>query len=67
MLNVTQSRRLEDQLGCRLIYKKGKTTHLTPEGRHFLGQILRILDSLDRAAESISSQNESQREVERDL
>ena len=65
MLNVTQSaishgmRRLEDQLGCRLIYKKGKTTHLTPEGRHFLGQILRILDSLDRAAESVSSQNES--------
>jgi len=65
MLNVTQSaishgmRRLEDQLGCTLIYKKGKTTHLTPEGRHFLGQILRILDSLDRAAESVSSRNES--------
>jgi DNA-binding transcriptional LysR family regulator len=65
MLNVTQSAishgmpRLEDQLGCRLIYKKGKTTHLTPEGRHFLGQILRILGSPDRAAESISSQNES--------
>ena len=59
MLSVTQSaishgmRRLEDQLGCALIYKKGKTTHLTPEGRHFLGQILRILDSLDRAAESV--------------
>jgi DNA-binding transcriptional LysR family regulator len=65
MLNVTQSaishgmRRLEDQLGCALIYKKGKTTHLTPEGRHFLGQILRILDGLDRAAESVSSRNES--------
>jgi LysR family transcriptional regulator, low CO2-responsive transcriptional regulator len=65
MLNVTQSaishgmRRLEDQLGCTLVYKKGKTTHLTPEGRHFLGQVLRILDSLDRAAESVSSRNES--------
>jgi DNA-binding transcriptional LysR family regulator len=65
MLNVTQSaishgmRRLEDQLGCTLIYKKGKTTHVTPEGRHFLGQILRILDSLDRAAESVSSRSEA--------
>jgi DNA-binding transcriptional LysR family regulator len=65
MLNVTQSaishgmRRLEDQLGCALIYKKGKATHLTPDGRHFLGQVLRILDSLDRAAESVSIRNES--------
>jgi DNA-binding transcriptional LysR family regulator len=64
MLNVTQSaishgmRRLEDHLGCTLVYKKGKATHLTPEGRHFLGQILRILDSLDRAAESVSSRAE---------
>lgn len=64
LLNVTQSaishgmRRLEDQLGCALVYKKGKTTHLTPEGRQFLGQVLRILDGLDRAAESISSRNE---------
>jgi DNA-binding transcriptional LysR family regulator len=65
ILNVTQSaishamRRLEEQLGCALIYRKGKATHLTPEGRHFLGQILRVLDSLDRAAESVSSRNES--------
>ncbi|HEY5743256.1 MAG TPA: LysR family transcriptional regulator [Terrimicrobiaceae bacterium] len=65
LLNVTQSaishgmRRLEDQLGCTLVYKKGKTTHLTPEGRHFLGQILRILESLDRAAESVSSRSDS--------
>lgn len=65
MLNVTQSaishgmRRLEDQLGCTLVYKRGKTTHVTPEGRHFLGQVLRILDGLDRAAESVSSRNES--------
>jgi DNA-binding transcriptional LysR family regulator len=41
-----------------LVYKKGKTTHLTPEGRHFLGQVLRILDSLDRATESVSSRRE---------
>ncbi len=60
VMSVTQSaishgmKRLEDQLGCALIYKKGKITHLTPEGRHFLGQVLRILDSLDRAAESVS-------------
>lgn len=59
ILHVTQSaishgmKRLEEQLGCALIYKKGKTTHLTPEGRHFLGQVLRILDSLDRATESV--------------
>jgi DNA-binding transcriptional LysR family regulator len=65
ILNVTQSaishgmRRLENQLGCALIYKRGKTTHLTPDGRHFLGQILRLLDGLDRAAESVSIRNES--------
>jgi DNA-binding transcriptional LysR family regulator len=64
-LNLTQSavshgmKRLEEQLGCALIYKKGKSAHLTPEGRHFLGQILRILDSLDRATESVSSRWES--------
>ncbi len=60
LMSVTQSaishgmRRLEAQIGCALIYKKGKVTHLTPEGRHFLGQVLRILDNLDRAAESVS-------------
>lgn len=60
LLHVTQSaishgmKRLEDQLDCKLIYRKGKTTHLTPDGRHFLGQILRVLDGLDRAAESMS-------------
>jgi DNA-binding transcriptional LysR family regulator len=65
LLHVTQSaishgmKRLEEQLDCKLIYRKGKTTHLTPEGRHFLGQILRVLDSLDRAAESMSSRAES--------
>lgn len=65
ILGLTQSavshgiKRLEEQLGCSLIHKKGKTSHLTPEGRHFLGQILRILDSLDRAAESVSQRGES--------
>ncbi len=65
ILHLTQSaishgmRRLEDQLGCKLIYRKGKTTHLTPDGRHFLGQILRVLDGLDRAAESMSNRAES--------
>ncbi len=61
LMSVTQSaishgmKRLEEQLGCPLIYKKGKTTHLTPEGRRFLGQVLRILDAVDRAAESVST------------
>lgn len=61
ILNLTQSavshgiKRLEGQLGCSLIHKKGKTSHLTPEGRHFLGQVLRILDSLDHAYESVST------------
>jgi DNA-binding transcriptional LysR family regulator len=60
-LHLTQSaishgiKRLEEQLNCKLIYRKGKTTHVTPDGRHFLGQILRVLDSLDRAAESMSN------------
>lgn len=65
ILNLTQSaishgmKRLEEQLGCALLYKKGKTAHLTPEGRHFLGQVLRALDGLDRATESISGRGES--------
>src|SRR5258708_4720670 len=65
ILHLTQSaishgmRRLEGQLDCKLIYRKGKTTHLTPDGRHFLGQILRVLDGLDRATESMSSRAES--------
>lgn len=64
ILNLTQSavshgmKRLESQLGCALIYQKGKTAHLTPEGRHFLGQVLRSLDGLDRAAESITGRGE---------
>jgi len=59
-MHVTQSavshgmKRLEAQLGCSLFYKKGKTAHLTPEGRMFYAQVLRILDSVDRAADSVS-------------
>ncbi len=65
ILNLTQSaishgiKRLEEQLACTLIYNKGKTASLTPEGRHFLGQVLRILESLDRATESVSGRVES--------
>jgi DNA-binding transcriptional LysR family regulator len=65
ILNLTQSaishgiKRLEEQLECSLIYNKGKTACLTPEGRHFLGQVLRILESLDRATESVSGRVES--------
>lgn len=60
-LSLTQSavshgiRRLESQLGCSLFYKKGKTAHLTPEGRVFQSHVLRILDDVDRAAESVST------------
>ena len=42
-------KRLEEQLGCSLIYNKGKTTRLTPEGRQFLGQVTKILENLDQA------------------
>jgi DNA-binding transcriptional LysR family regulator len=65
ILNLTQSaishgiKRLEEQLACTLIYNKGKTACLTPEGRHFLGQVLRILESLDRATDSVSGRVES--------
>lgn len=65
-LHVTPSaishgmKRLESQLGCALFYKKGKSAHLTQEGRTFQGQVFRILESIDRAAESVSgSQSDS--------
>lgn len=60
ILSVTQSavshgiKRLETQLGCALLAKKGKTAHLTPEGRMFHSQVLRILDSVERAADSVA-------------
>jgi DNA-binding transcriptional LysR family regulator len=59
-MNITQSavshgmKRLESQVGCALLYKRGKTTHLTPEGRQFLTQVQRTMESLDRAVESVS-------------
>ena len=59
-LSVTQSavshgmKRLETQLGCALLAKKGKTVHLTPEGRMFHSQVMRILDSVERAADSVT-------------
>ncbi len=60
-LSVTQSavshgmKRLEIQLGCALFAKKGKTVHLTPEGRMFHGQVMRILDHVDRAVDSVTA------------
>jgi len=67
LINVTQSavshgmKRLEDQLGCSLFYKKGKTVHLTAEGRLFYGHVLRILDNVDRAADSVSGRHADSR------
>ena len=58
LMDVTQSavshgiKRLESHLGCSLFYKKGKSIHLTPEGRFFLGHVQR-LDLHDRTAESV--------------
>jgi len=60
ILHLTQSaishgiKRLEEQVGCTLINTKGRTSRLTPEGLHFLGKILKILESLDQATESLS-------------
>ena len=66
-LHVTPSaishgmKRLESQLGCSLFYKKGKSAHLTQEGRTFQSQVLRILESIDRAAESVSGNQSDSR------
>jgi LysR family transcriptional regulator, low CO2-responsive transcriptional regulator len=60
-LHLTQSavshgmKRLEEQLGCSLIYTKGKTTRLTPEGRQFLSQATKILENLDQATEALAA------------
>ncbi|MBV8223953.1 MAG: LysR family transcriptional regulator [Verrucomicrobia bacterium] len=65
LMGVTQSaishgmKRLETRLGCSLLYKKGKSVHLTPEGRFFLGHVHRILDMLDRTVESMGKRFES--------
>jgi DNA-binding transcriptional LysR family regulator len=60
LLNVTQSavshgmKRLEEQLQCPLLSRKGKKLQLTPEGRIFHTQTLRVLEAVDRAAGSVS-------------
>ncbi len=57
---VTQSavshgmKRLEGQAGCALLFKRGKSTHLTPEGQTLLIHANRVMEALDRAAESLS-------------
>ncbi len=64
ILHLTQSaishgmKRLEEQLGHSLIQTRGRTSRLTPEGRHFLVKVLRILESLDHATESLSGNGE---------
>lgn len=60
LLNVTQSavshgiKRLEEQVKCPLLSRKGKSLQLTPEGRIFHTQTLRVLEAVERAAESIT-------------
>src|ERR1700751_2664802 len=59
LIDVTQSavshgiKRLESHLACSLFYKKGKSIHLTPEGRFFFGHVQRLLDLYDRPLESL--------------
>jgi len=60
ILNVTQSavshgmKRLEEQVKCPLLSRKGKSLQLTPEGRIFHTQTLRVLEAVERAAESVT-------------
>jgi DNA-binding transcriptional LysR family regulator len=42
-------KRLQERLGCALLYSKGKTAHLTPEGRRFLSEVVKCLDGLQNA------------------
>lgn len=54
-MSVTQSavshamKRLQERVGCVLLYNKGKTAHLTPEGRRFLNEVGKCLDGLQNA------------------
>lgn len=63
VLNITQSavshgiRRLEDQVQCPLLSRRGKTLQLTPEGRIFHSQTLRVLEAVERAADSLSGRD----------
>lgn len=60
LLSVTQSavshgmKRLEEQVDCALLSRKGKSLQLTPEGRIFHTQTLRVLEAVDRAANSVT-------------
>ncbi len=60
ILNVTQSavshgmKRLEEQVKCPLLSRRGKSLQLTPEGRIFHTQTLRVLEAVDRAADSVT-------------
>jgi DNA-binding transcriptional LysR family regulator len=64
ILHLTQSaishgmKRLEEQLGRSLIHTRGRMSRLTPEGRHFLVKVLKILESLDQATESLTGNEE---------
>ncbi len=64
ILHLTQSaishgmKRLEEQLGCALLHTIGRRSRLTPEGRHFLSKVHRILESLDQATESLAGDGE---------
>ena len=61
LMHVSQSavshgmKRLESQVGCALLHKKGKATHLTPEGQLFLTQVQRGLDTLERAVDALNN------------
>jgi len=54
-MSVTQSavshsmKRLQERVGCALLYNKGKTAHLTPEGRRFLNEVGKCLGGLQNA------------------
>jgi len=69
LMGVTQSaishgmKRLETRLGCSLLYKKGKSVHLTPEGRFFLAHVQRALDLLDRTVESMGKRFQDGRRI----
>lgn len=61
LMHVTQSavshgmKRLEEQAGCPLFHKKGKKSHLTPEGRLFLTKVQHVFESLKEASTVLES------------
>lgn len=63
-LGVTQSavshalKRLEGQLGCRLLIIHGKTPRLTPEGSQFYQAARRAMEQMERAAHSVSREGD---------